>query len=455
MITNNIRKFWILSLLIGLIIGVVMPLQLAAQDDSSVLTADLDSSIAREWMHTLYELVRENKINAPAASRVYAYTSISLYEAVVFGMPDNFSLGGSIQGLPLLPYIEEGEVYDYPSIANASIATMMTGLFEEANAGEETFTRISDMHQQQHELRLEEIDEDIVERSEKLGEDIANALLDWVATDNYGPTRKLEFELPSGDDSFWVATTEGQLALEPFWGQLRPFGMGYGEQCNEPFRLEFSTDPDSTFYKQAQEVLNTSDNLTEEQQDIARFWVDTPGITGAPSGHWMMIATQFSEQYELNLARTAEMYVLTSTALADSFISAWNQKYQVNLVRPVTYINKFIRRNWAPYIQSPPFPEYPSGHSVASSAAAEVLTIMFGVSAFVDRTPIINGHENLQREFTSFEQAASEAAISRMYGGIHYRAAIELGLRQGRCVGQSVLNGVRLRSIPQGEGPSF
>jgi membrane-associated phospholipid phosphatase len=146
------------------------------------------------------------------------------------------------------------------------------------------------------------------------------------------------------------------------------------------------------------------------------------------------------------------MYLLVNGALADAFISGWSLKYEVNLIRPVTYIQLYQRRNWEPYIQTPPFPEYPSGHSVASGAAAEVLTTMFGQVAFIDRTPILNGHENMQRSFTSFEAAASEAAISRMYGGIHYRAAIENGLRQGRCVGQSMLNNIRLRSIPQNEG---
>ena len=355
------------------------------------------------------------------------------------------------QVYPLLPYPEEGLVYDFPAVANESIATVVTGLFEEAHAEDETFARIDAMREKQLDLRLEEMDEETIENSVALGQAIGEKLLEWIASDNYGPTRKLIYEVPNGDDALWVETTEGADALEPFWGTIRPFGLGYPEQCNEPIRLDFSTDPNSTFYKQAAEVLETSDNLTDEQREIARFWIDTPGITGAPSGHWMLIATQFAEQEDLTLDRAAEMYTLLSMSIADAFISAWDTKYEVNLVRPVTYINRNLRRNWAPYVESPPFPEYPSGHSVGSGAAQEILTIMFGQAAFTDRTPIINGHENIQRSFTSFQAAADEAAISRMYGGIHYRAAIELGLRQGRCVAQAVLNNVRLRSVPQGE----
>lgn len=444
---NSISLF-----LLILMVAIVAPLTMKAQNTVSVPATEYDSTMARDWMTLVYEITRDNVINAPAASRVYAYSAVALYEGLVNGIPGNFSIGGQIEGLPLLPYPEDDIEYDFPAMANASISTVVTGLFEEAGAEEDTFTRIMDMREQQTALRLEAIDEEIVERSLALGDEIGEALLEWIATDNFGPTRKMEYTSPEGEDYMWEATTEGQSALEPYWNLIRPFALGYPERCNEPIRLAFSDTPDSTFYAQAAEVLETGDNLTEEQTEIARFWVDTPGITGAPSGHWVLIATQFAEQYDLTLARSSEMYVLMSMALADAFISAWDMKYEVNLLRPVTYINRYIRRNWAPYIQSPPFPEYPSGHSVASGAAAEVLTIMFGQTAFTDRTPIINGHEDIQRSFTSFEAAANEAAISRMYGGIHYRAAIELGLRQGRCVGQVVLNNIRLRSIPQGEG---
>jgi hypothetical protein len=214
--------------------------------------------------------------------------------------------------------------------------------------------------------------------------------------------------------------------------------------------MPFSPGPDSAFYAQANEVKEVGENLTQLQQEIARFWVDTPGQTGAPSGHWVSIENQIVELLDLNLGRASEMYALVGMAMGDAFISAWALKYEVMLLRPETYIHEYIRRTWQPYIQTPPFPEYPSGHSVVSGAAQEVLTTMFGVVAFTDRTHIIYEHEPLQRSFTSFEAAASEAAISRLYGGIHYRAAIENGLRQGECVAQQVLANVQLRPIPQG-----
>jgi membrane-associated phospholipid phosphatase len=212
--------------------------------------------------------------------------------------------------------------------------------------------------------------------------------------------------------------------------------------------MEFSTDPNSTFYQQAMEVKVIRDNLTEEQKAIANFWVDTPGITGTPSGHWVSIENQLVSQRNLKLDSAAQMYALVGVALGDAFIACWNLKYQVMLLRPETYIKRYIRKTWAPYIQTPPFPEYPSGHSVASAAAAEVLTSLFGTVAFKDNTHKL--HNQPPRYFTSFEAAATEAAISRLYGGIHYRAAIENGLRQGRCVGATAVSRVQMR--PRGNG---
>ena len=162
-----------------------------------------------------------------------------------------------------------------------------------------------------------------------------------------------------------------------------------------------------------------------------------------------MIENQLVDQLGLSLDRAAEMYGMVGITLADSFISCWSAKYQYNLLRPVSYIQSHIRRSWAPYIQTPPFPEYPSGHSVVSAAAADVLTSLLGPVAFTDTLHVADGEA--PRHFTSFEAAANEAAISRLYGGIHYRSAIENGMRQGRCIADHLLRNIQLNPISQGE----
>jgi hypothetical protein len=284
----------------------------------------------------------------------------------------------------------------------------------------------------------------------RIGRTLGEAIVEWGRDDGFADTRGLEWEPPTGDPSLWVLTSDGK-AVEPYWGSIRPFALGYADECAVWLDMAFATDPDSTFYKQALEVKEVGDNLTDEQETIARYWLDAPGQTGTPAGHWVSIENQLVEQLGLTLDLTAEMYAYTGIAVGDAFISSWSLKYQLNLLRPVTYIQEYIRRSWEPYIQTPLFPEYPSGHSVVSAAAAEVLTGLFGTVAFTDRTHIIYQHEPLQRSFTSFEAAASEAAISRIYGGIHYRAAIEYGMKQGRCIAETIFDRIRLSSVRQGE----
>jgi membrane-associated phospholipid phosphatase len=143
------------------------------------------------------------------------------------------------------------------------------------------------------------------------------------------------------------------------------------------------------------------------------------------------------------------MYSMVGIAMADAFIACWNLKYIVNLLRPETYIQRHIRQQWKPFIQTPAFPEYPSGHSIVSAAAADVLTFMFGAVAFTDTSKT---RFNMRpRSYTSFEAAAAEAAISRMYGGIHFRNAIELGMKMGRCVAARVTTSIDMKPVPQGE----
>jgi hypothetical protein len=185
------------------------------------------------------------------------------------------------------------------------------------------------------------------------------------------------------------------------------------------------------------EVYEVSQALTDEQIIIARFWADDPGQTATPPGHSISILTQILQQEEASLALAAEAYARLGMAVADSFIGCWYTKYVYDLIRPVTHIQQNYEDGWMPVVNTPPFPEYTSGHSVQTAAAATVLTSLFGDEyEFTDHT-----HDALNlepRTFTSFTLMAEEAAISRLYGGIHYRAAIEVGVEQGKCIGEQV-----------------
>ena len=181
------------------------------------------------------------------------------------------------------------------------------------------------------------------------------------------------------------------------------------------------------------EVHDAVVNLTDEQEAIARFWSDDPMLSPTPPGHWIFLTLDALEGKDADLAETVDVLARLGIVLADSFIGCWDAKYQYNLVRPVTYLNRLVDPNWQPILITPPFPEYPSGHSTQSGAAAGMLQAHFGKKfAFSDRT-----HEDdglAVRHYLSFWEAAEEAAISRLYGGIHFRSAIEQGLEQGLCI---------------------
>lgn len=244
--------------------------------------------------------------------------------------------------------------------------------------------------------------------------------------------------------------------LEPHWMMLRPFAMDSASQFKPLPPHPYDMREGSAFHQQMMEVYEIGRNLTDEQREIASFWDCNPYALEArghfmfaskkisPGGHWMGITALAARTSGADLMRSAKAYARVSAAVADGFISVWDEKYRSVLVRPETVIRKEIDRSWRPVLQTPPFPEYTSGHSVISAAAAEVLTDLFGENfAFDDDVEVVYGLP--VRLFGSFREAAEEAAVSRLYGGIHYRMAAENGLVQGRAVGQHLLERVRSR----------
>jgi hypothetical protein len=210
--------------------------------------------------------------------------------------------------------------------------------------------------------------------------------------------------------------------------------MPDGAACGLPPPPAYSEEPGSDFHREALEVRDAVSNLTDEQRAIARFWSDDPMLTPTPPGHWIAIAQRVLDAEDADLDTRVDLLARLGIALADAFVACWHAKFEYDLLRPVTYIQRVIDPAWQPLLATPPFPEYPSGHSTQSAAAAAVLAAAFGEGyAFVDATHADDGLP--PRAYPSFAAAAEEAGVSRLYGGIHFRAAIERGLAQGRCVG--------------------
>jgi hypothetical protein len=225
----------------------------------------------------------------------------------------------------------------------------------------------------------------------------------------------------------------------PYWGNVRAFALNAANACQVEPPLAFSEAAQSEFFKEAEEVLRISKAATQAQRQFALYWADDPIKTPTPAGHWVFIATDVLKAKQATLSEAAAAYAQLTIAMADAFIATWQAKYAHNVMRPVTFIQLNLDSAWTPTLMdTPAFPEYPSGHSVQSSAAARVLSALFGSNtAFTDNTHNDRGWG--PRTFESFNAAANEAALSRLYAGIHFRKGVEAGQRQGHCVATRAL----------------
>ncbi len=412
---------------------------LAQPGEAGRPVSEFSSEVAVAWFELQLKLAKETPgFSPPVVSRALGYSGVTLYEAVVAGIPTHQSLAGQLNGLATLPQPAFEEEYHWPTVANSALASICKRLF--ANTTPSNWAAIYLLEarynkQFQGSLRL-----DVFYRSVLQGKSAAETIYNWSLTDggheSYWKNFPDSYSPPAGP-SFWLPTPQKFLrALQPYWGNNRPFVLRSGSDCAPPPHPAYSEQAGSAFYAEAMEIYDTGKNLTREQRVIAEFWADNPGQTSTPPGHCISILTQILQQRNTTLDVAAETYAKVGLAVADAFIVCWYTKYEYNLIRPVTYINRVIDRAWKPFVLTPPFPEYPSGHSVQSAAVAQVLTDLFGTVAFVDHTHDSRGLA--PRSFNSFFDAANEAAISRLYGGIHFRAAIEHGLRQGKCIGQKV-----------------
>ncbi len=286
--------------------------------------------------------------------------------------------------------------------------------------------------------------------SKKVGEMVVASLSSYVAADNFRQLSGLPRYTPKTGDAYWQPTAPGYMqAIEPNWNTLRTFVLSSAAQFRPVAEAPFDTSRHSSFYKQLQEVYEVTKHLTAAQSDIANFWDCNPfalqqmghiefGLKKmSPGGHWMGITGIACTKTGKSLEATALIHAMVAATLHDAFVSCWDEKYHSNRVRPETAIRRWIDPRWQPLLQTPPFPEYTSGHSVISAASSTILTKIFGPSfAFDDDSEVEFGLP--VRRFNSFEEAAAEAAVSRLYGGIHYRDAIDNGVAQGKKVGQFI-----------------
>lgn len=400
----------------------------------------------------LNDVVLENSFPPMVASRNYVYASIAAFECIAAGDTNYISLSGQIKHMPPMPKPGQGKEIDYDLAALLAFTKVGNAV---------TFPEGSMMG---HYDNLQKIADSVglslqvVKNTIEFSDSISIAILNWSKGDNYAQTRSAErYTVRYDEPGRWIPTPPAYTsAVEPHWMEIRPMVLDSATQFRPPPPPAFDTlNLTGVYYKALLEVKNVVDSLTDEQKHIADFWDDNPVKTTvvghvmivtkkfSPPGHWMNIIGIGAKAANADFRTTIAAYAETAIALFDAFISCWEEKYRSNYIRPETIINTFDER-WRPYIQTPPFPSYTSGHATNSAAAAEIMTKWFGDNlSFTDTSLLEFGIKN--REIKSFRAAAEEAAMSRLYGGIHYRFDNDNGNIAGKKLGEYVASRLKLK----------
>lgn len=416
------------------------------QDHTGYTTRFGDPLLYNKTVKTLNNIVLENNFPPMIAARNYAYANIAAYECLSAGDSSLESLAGRIKDLPQLAGPPEGKVIDFQLAALLAFVKVGNAV---------TFPEGSLMDYHARLLKMAdslEVPSSIIKSSHVFSDSIAAVILRWSKGDHYAATRGASRYSINDSVGRWVPTPPTyESGLEPHWREIRPFVLDSAAQFRPGRPPVFDMRPGTVYHKSLMEVKNTVDQLTDEQRHIADFWDDNPfkmHVSGhvmfatkkfSPAGHWMNIVGIAAHKANADFATTVTAYAHTAIALFDGFISCWDEKYRSNYVRPETVINEKLSGEWHPYIQTPPFPSYTSGHSTISAAAAEVMTSFFGDQlSFTDTSLLEFGIAN--REIKSFRQAAQEASISRLYGGIHYRFDLDSGNAAGSRLGKYIVD---------------
>ena len=396
------------------------------------------------------EIMIHDIFSPPVASRVFAYPNIAAYEILVQKDSVYKTLSSTLNGLSPIPKVKK-EVN-----VNLNLAAIIAHLeiSKKLIFSENKFEVLQDSLY----THWQHINKTEFEHSKKYALTVVKHIKKWMDADNYNQTRTMpKYSVDTDDASRWQPTPPAYMdAIEPHWNKIRPFLLIAANQFKPITHPEFSLEKDSKFYKELLEVYTVSQEITKkgdasEEIAIAQFWDCNPYVSVTrghfmfatkkitPGAHWIGIVKIAAKKTNANFMETVNAYTKTSLAIADGFISCWDEKYRSNLIRPETLINQHIDADWQPILQTPPFPEYTSGHSVVSGAASVVLTSIFGNNfTFDDTTELQFGLP--VRSYASFYDASREAALSRMYGGIHYRAAVDIGLSQGKELGTFVVS---------------
>jgi hypothetical protein len=422
-----------------LVLIAISACKISSRKQSIAPPADIDTVVRR-----MSDLMVHDVTNPPLAARFFAYSFLAGYEVV----SQNNSAVKSMKGI----------LNDYPDIDKPGIKKYNYQLAA-LLAIVETASRIQPSGKQLQALKEKilnqvenDLDEEIINGSVTYANAITGAILKYAKEDGYRKFSDYPRYSPLNTEGSWFPTPPGYFAaVEPYFGKLRPFLVDSVIRFMPPPPAPFNKNKSSAFYVLMDSVYKAGKNLSREQREIAAFWDCNPFALNdqghlrvglkkiSPGAHWMGIAGIACRQQNLSFDSSMMIHGLLAVTLTDAFICCWNEKFRSNRIRPETAIRKYIDPEWKPLLQTPPFPEYISGHSVVSGASAEILSHFFG-NTFNYRDSVEQDFGLPPRSFLSFRQAALEAAVSRYYGGIHFMDANVNGLQLGEKVGKHVLS---------------
>lgn len=404
----------------------------------------MDAKYASDWINTLYRIMSDQQPNPPKCSRTFSYIGVGMYEAIRNGIPNSRSLSGQLNAMPDMPAIKQDSIYDWPTVLAATSQKLTIEIIDTLFTSSETLVNL--LYNTQYQERSALVGQEITDRSAAYGYSIADKIIEWAATDKYTETRSMVYSIPprNPNRANWEPLNPGDRPTEPFWGMIRPMAIPDLESCMIHYTDQFDSIPGNIYYDEALEVSQIAQNITDAQKNTAVYWNDKIR-TGTPPGHWLMIGLGVAGEQALKLDRVVQLYCMLGIVSRDCFIVCWKEKYDKNLLRPESYIRDWIRNDFYAYIQTPSFPEYPSGHSTVSGGCAEVLTRFFGGIPFTDRTHIPIGYG--ERTYSNFYEARDEAGMSRLYGGIHFMKANTNGKQMGSMVANALFNRIRFSTF--------
>ena len=408
-----------------------------------------DPELVQANVKNLTDIIVYDIFSPPVASRVYLYPAIATYQTMQLANEETYaSLSGQVKQLePLTKSTNENVNYNIATLhAFNEVGKAMIFSEDKMNAFQENLDQ---------QLKDKGVPRSVLKASKKFGVEVAAHILAWAKGDLYNQTRTFPKYTIQEEEHYWKPTPPDYMdGIEPHWNQIRTMALDSSNQFPPKPPLAFDLTEGSPFQIQLKEVYEIGKNITDEQLEIAKFWDCNPYVTHhrghamfatkkiTPGGHWIGITSIVTRKAKSDFQATTNAYANVTIALFDAFISCWDEKWNTLVVRPETLINKHYDEEWLPILQTPPFPEYTSGHSVISRAAAITLTDLFGDNfAFDDTTEIEYGLP--VRSYDSFIEASEEAAVSRLYGGIHYMMAIEEGVAQGQEVGEHIVQRIQ------------